>query len=189
MNRTIRRLAMVMPFCLVVAGCATDPDRMATSSSDPAFSEDQQSDLSTMTYRAVDLILAEAPEVTGNTPIVVASLSNAKDLERSSALGNIVADMVRTRLVQKGHRTSEVRLRSAISLKRDDGEFLLSRNRRALMSDPVAAAVVTGTYATSYENVYVSLKLVSTTDAHIISGADFVVPLGDVLGLIDAQGK
>jgi len=47
-----------------------------------------------------------------------------------------------------------------------------------------AAAVVTGTYAASDENVYVSLKLVSVTDAHIISGADFVVPLKEVLGLL-----
>jgi TolB-like protein len=188
MNRMIRRLAMVMPLCLAVAGCATDPDQAATSSSDPAASVDQQGDLSTLTYRAVDLILAGAPEVTGSTPLVVASLSNARNLERSSALGNIVADMIRTRLAQTGHKTSEIRLRSAVSLKQGNGEFMLSRNRRALRSDPTAAAVVTGTYATSYEKVYVSLKLVSTTDAHIIAGADFVVPLGSVLGLINAYG-
>lgn len=56
------------------------------------------------------------------------------------------------------------------------------------MSAPNAAAVITGTYATSYEKVYVSIKLISVTDAHIISGADFVVPLADVLGLIDTHG-
>jgi TolB-like protein len=188
MNRTIRRLAMVMPLCMAAAGCVADPNDAAISSSTPAVSADQQNDLSTLTYRAVDLILATAPVVTGNTPLVVASLSNARNLERSSALGNIVADMIRTRLAQTGHKTSEVRLRSAMKLKNDDGEFLLSRNRNALMFAPTAAAVVTGTYATSYEKVYISLKLISTTDAHIIAGADFVVPLSDVLGLIDAHG-
>lgn len=188
MNRMIRRLAIVMPICLTAAGCIPDPDQAATSSITPTIPVDQQNDLSTLTYRAVDLILATAPEVTANTPLVVASLSNARNLERSSALGNIVADMIRTRLAQTGHKTSEVRLRSAMSLRKGDGEFLLSRNRNALMFAPTAAAVVTGTYATSYEKVYVSLKLISTTDAHIIAGADFVVPLGDVLGLIDAQG-
>ncbi|WP_158932819.1 FlgO family outer membrane protein [Acidisphaera sp. S103] len=189
MNRTIRRLAMVMPLCLAAAGCVADPDQAASSSSDPAIPADQQADLSTLTYRAVDLILAAAPQVTDSTPLVVTSLSNTKDLERSSALGNIVADMIRTRLAQTGHRTSEIRLRSAVSLKQGDGEFLLSRNRRALRSDPAAAAVMTGTYATSDEKAYVSLKLISTADAHIISGADFVVPLDDVLGLVNAQGK
>jgi TolB-like protein len=187
MNRTIRGLAIVVPLCLTVIGCATDPDRDATSSSTTATAYEQP-DLSTLTYRAVDLILAAAPEISASTPLVVASLSNAKNLEKSSALGNIVADMIRTRLAQTGHKTSEVRLRSAMSLRNGDGEFLLSRNRAALMSAPYAAAVVTGTYATSYEKVYVSIKLISATDAHILAGADFVVPLGDVLGLIDENG-
>jgi TolB-like protein len=52
------------------------------------------------------------------------------------------------------------------------------------MAAPNTAAVVTGTYATSYEKVYVSIKLISATDARILAGADFVVPLRDVLGLI-----
>jgi TolB-like protein len=174
--------------CLAATGCATDPNEAATGSVTPGASPYQQLDLSTLTYRAVDLILASAPEVSADTPLVVASLSNAKTLETSSALGNIVADMIRTRLAQTGHNTSEVRLRSAMSLKKDNGEFLLSRNRSALMSAPIAAAVVTGTYATSYEKVYVSIKLISANDAHIVAGADFVVPLGDVLGLIDEHG-
>ena len=151
MMSTIRRLAMAAAVCLAAAGCVTDPNEDATSSSAVAATPYEQPDLSTLTYRAVDLMLAAAPEVTRNTPLVVASLSDAKNLEKSSALGNIVADMIRTRLAQTGHRTSEFRLRSAMSLKRDDGEFLLSRNRGALMPAPSAAAVVTGTYATSYE--------------------------------------
>ena len=52
------------------------------------------------------------------------------------------------------------------------------------MPPPNAAAMVTGTYAVGFEKVYVSLKLVSASDAHIISGADFAVPLLDVVGLI-----
>jgi hypothetical protein len=184
---TIPRLAMAAVVCLAAAGCVTDPNQEARSSSSvPAY---VQPDLGTLTYRAVDLILAAAPEVTRDTPLVVASLSDARSLEKSSALGNIVADMIRTRLAQTGHKTSEVRLRSAMSLKRDDGEFLLSRNRGALMAPPSAAAVVTGTYATSYEKLYVSIKLMSADDSRIISGADFVLPLGDVLGLIDQHGN
>jgi TolB-like protein len=52
------------------------------------------------------------------------------------------------------------------------------------MPPPNAAAIVTGTYAASSEKVYVSIKLISSTDAHILSGADFVMPLRDVLGLL-----
>jgi hypothetical protein len=77
-----------------------------------------------------------------------------------------------------------MRLRSAISFNKGTGEFMLSRNRRALMPAHSAAAIVAGTYAASYSQVYVSLKLISATDSHIIAGADFVVPLLDVVGLL-----
>jgi hypothetical protein len=116
--------------------------------------------------------------------LVVASLTDAQNLDSSSGLGNIVADMIRTRLAQTGHETPEVRLRSSMSLRRGDGEFMLSRNRGTLMPAPSGAAIVTGTYAMSYEKVYVSIKLISASDSRIVSGADFVVPLRDVLGLI-----
>jgi FlgO protein len=92
--------------------------------------------------------------------------------------------MIRTRVVQDGHAASEIRLRSAVSFNHGEGEFLLSRNRRALMTAPSAAAIITGTYAASAESVYVSLKLISATDARILGPADFVVPVREVVGLL-----
>jgi hypothetical protein len=184
MNFSLRMLAMVVPVCLAISGCVTDPDRDASSSTAPDRTAYERQDLGTLTYRAVDLMLAAAPEVTRTTPLIVASLTDARNLESSSALGNIVADMIRSRLAQTGHRTSEVRLRSAMSLKSGNGEFALSRNRGALMPAPNAAAVVTGTYAAGYEKLYVSLKLIAATDSHIVAAEDFVVPLHDILGLL-----
>jgi FlgO protein len=52
------------------------------------------------------------------------------------------------------------------------------------MPPPSAAAIVTGTYAAGFDKVYVSLKLISVTDAHILAGADFAVSLLDVVGLL-----
>ncbi len=46
------------------------------------------------------------------------------------------------------------------------------------------AVTVTGTYAASCKKVQVNLKLVAANDAHIMAGADFAVPLPDVVGLI-----
>jgi TolB-like protein len=129
-------------------------------------------------------MLESAPEVTDSTPLIVASVSDAENMERSSALGNIVADMIRTRIVQDGHTVTEFRLRSAVSFDKGEGEFMLSRNRRALMAPPNASAVVTGTYAVDTDTLYVSLKLVSTSDSRIISAADYVIPLQNVWKLL-----
>jgi len=159
---------------------------MASSSVSQGSSPYIAGDLGTLTYRAVDLMLASAPQVGAETPLIVTSIANTEKLNSSSAFGNVIADMIRTHLAQTGHAASEMRLRTSVSLKPDDGEFLMSRDRRTLMPPPIAAAAVTGTYAASYEKVYVSLKLIGVSDSRILGGADFVIPRSDVEGLIEA---
>ena len=186
MKNTIRRCAFVGSLSLALAGCV-DPPGPATSSITEGPSPYMRGGRGSLTYRAVDLMLASAPSVTTDTPLIVASISDAQHLETSSALGNIVSDMIRTRVVQDGHSASELRLRSAINFNRGEGEFLLSRNRHALMPAPSAAAIVTGTYAAGSDTLNVRLKLVSASDAHIISAADFVMPLRDVWALLTTR--
>jgi TolB-like protein len=188
MNKYRRRFAFLLPLTLAAGGCVNDPDAPATSSVTIGAAPYVRGDISTLTYRAVDLMLAAAPEVGTGTPLVVASISDTEQVDTSSPLGNIVSDMIRTRLAQDGHTSTEMRLRRDVNFNKGQGEFLLSRNPRTLMRPPNAAAVVTGTYATSSQKVYVSLKLISASDAHIISGADFVAPIADVIGLLP-QGK
>lgn len=184
MNAMLRRFALVVPLGLALAGCVNDPQTTATSSVTIGATPYVRGDLGTLTYRAVDMLLAESPSVTRNTPLIVASVADTQHIDTTSPLGNIVSDMIRTRLAQDGHETSEIRMRREIGFNRGEGEFLLARNKRLLMEAPTAAAVVIGTYAVSTEKVYVSLKLVSATDTRIIAGADFVVPLHDVDGLL-----
>ena len=184
MNKHRLRFALILPLVLAAGGCVNDPSAVATGSVTIGDSAYVRGDISTLTYRAVDLMLAAAPEVGAGTPVVVASISDTEHVDTTSPLGNIMSDMIRTRLTQDGHTTTEMRLRRDVAFNKGQGEFLLSRNPRTLMPPPNTAAVVTGTYAAGVANVYVSLKLVSATDAHIISGADFVVPFGSVIGLL-----
>jgi len=184
------RLAAILPLGVAMAGCAlTDSPEAATSSSAFGASPYARGDLGSLTYQAVDQMLAGAPDVKSDTPLIVASIADTQNVESSTALGNIVADMIRTRIAQNGYTASEFRLRNEISFNKGEGEFLLSRNRKALMPAPNAAAIVTGTYAVSSQKVYVSIKLVSAADSHILSGADFVVPYGDVAGLLQPHRK
>jgi hypothetical protein len=180
---TVLLRCIAVSLALAVAGCG-DTQAPADSSVTSGASPANRGDLGTLTYRAVDILLAGAPDVGASTPLVVATISDVQDIETSSALGNIVADMIRTRLVQDGHSASEMRLRSAVSFIKKQGEFMLARNRLALTPPPNAAAIVTGTYAVGFGKVYVSLKLISVTDARILAGADFAVSLLDVVGLL-----
>jgi TolB-like protein len=134
-------------------------------------------------------MLSAAPEIVQGTPVVVASISDVQNLDTSSPFGNIVADFVRSRLVQKGILVPDMRKRSAVLLRRHEGELMLSRNLRALAAPPGAAAVATGTYAVSDAKIYVTLKIISEADSRILSAADFVIPTnGDNDGLLSRYG-
>jgi hypothetical protein len=137
----------------------------------------QDSNLEAVAYRAADDMLAASPTLErSGGPVVVMSIADIRDVDHSTPFGNIVADMLRTRLVQRGVAVTEIRLRSSVRLDRTDGELMLGRNRRTLLPPPVAAEVVTGTYALGQSEIYVSLKIVEASDAHILAAADFVTP-------------
>jgi hypothetical protein len=178
--------AALFALALPLGACGlNDADPGARSSANEQSHPGRASDIGTLTYRAVDLMLAETAALPAGTPMVVATVSSVEDLNKADPLGNMVSDLVRTRLVQAGANVSEMRLRNAILFQRWQGEIALSRNVGALVRPGNAAVVVTGTYAAGYTRVYVSLKMVSVSDGRIIAGADYVVPRGgDVEGLL-----
>lgn len=68
MNKYRRRFAFLLPLTLAAGGCVNDPDAPATSSVTIGAAPYVRGDISTLTYRAVDLMLAAAPEVGTGTP-------------------------------------------------------------------------------------------------------------------------
>lgn len=131
--------------------------------------------LDASTYRAVDLMLDEAPELlTARGQVVVATIADIQDVNSSTPFGNEISEMVRSRLVQRGVPVTDMRLRTSVKLDRTNGELLLSRDRRALLPPPVATNIVSGTYAVGSSRVYVSLRVIGAADGHLVSAADFV---------------
>ncbi|HEX2941472.1 MAG TPA: FlgO family outer membrane protein [Rhodopila sp.] len=166
---TAAKCTLLLAFALTA--CAPPYDPTASS----GMAAIQQPPLNQQTYTAVDSMLDRAPELLGNKgPLVVGSVEDIRDVNSSTPFGNIISEMVRTRLVQHGLRVTEMRVRSSVLLERASGELLLSRDKRALLPAPAAAEIVTGTYAVGSGKVYVSLKIINPSDGHIRAAADFV---------------
>jgi FlgO protein len=181
------RLGCAALFALGLGACSflDGSDPSANSSTIAGSAPAARADLGTLTYRAVDLMLAETPGVATGTPMVVTTISDIDDLNTASPLGNMVSDLVRTRLVQSGASVSEMRMRGAVLFDRKQGEIMLTRQINRLIRPANAAVVVTGTYAAGFSKVYVSLKMVAVADGRILAGADYVLPRGaDVEGLL-----
>ena len=183
MHHILRSLAFILPLGSMITGCASGDTATLHR---PEYIT---GDLGTLTYHAVDLVVAATPAITKNTPLVVTSLSDIQNLDQSSALGNLVADMIRSRLVQDGYSTSELRTRTTIALRKDGGEFMLARDSDKILPPKSVAAVLTGSYTAAGEKVYISLKCISVSDGHILAGVDYVVPHANVVDLLSPRGS
>ena len=108
--------------------------------------------------------------------VLVATLVNVDRLNESSRLGRIFSEQIAGRMVQRGLRVTEVKLRDNLVLHREQGELLLSREVREVSQAQNAQAVVVGTYAVSASVVYISLKLVNPVGNQVIAAHNYAVP-------------
>lgn len=169
-------LGMVVVSALALQGCATNPvhsyyygDRAGGVS---------RTDLIDVNERATDALLLNAALDAGQ-PLLVASLVNVDRLNESSRLGRIFSEQIAGRMVQRGLRVTEVKLRDNLVLHREQGELLLSREVREVSQAQNAQAVVVGTYAVSASVVYISLKLVNPLGNHVIAAHNYAVPVDE----------
>lgn len=128
--------------------------------------------------RAADALLQTAP-LDARQPVLVATLVNVDRLTESSRLGRMFSEQIAARLVQRGLRVTEVKLRDNLLLQRDQGELLLSREVREVSQAQDAQAVVVGTYAASNTVVYINLKLVNPVGNTVVAAHSYAVPMDE----------
>lgn len=139
--------------------------------------------LSFYSYKAADELISQSSDMVDyDTPIVVATLSNVNKLDTSSPLGRSFSDQMMTRFVEEGfENVSEIRLRRSLYLRESSkaasGEFLLSRDARAIAEARDAGAAVVGTYAVGGNEVLISARLIEVATGKVLSASDVRIPM------------
>jgi len=133
-------------------------------------------DLIEANHRAVDALLANAP-LDAQHPVMVATLVQVDRLSESSRLGRIFSEQIAGRMVQRGVRVVELKLRDSVALQREQGALLLSREVREISQNQEAQAVIVGTYTQSSKMLYLSVKLVLPEGNVVLSAHDYAMPL------------
>ncbi len=138
-------------------------------------------------YRAVDHLLALwGRPLDPDKPILVATLADNDDLGKSSSFGRLVPEQMASRLVNSGYTVSEIKLRNGMLVKRQGGQFMLSRDALKIGNATGAQAVLAGTYTVGKSNVFVNLKLIRAADGRIMAAHDYMMPLDrDIHHLLD----
>ncbi|BFR48111.1 hypothetical protein RVX_R11720 [Nitratidesulfovibrio sp. HK-II] len=145
--------------------------------------------LNANTYAADALHAVMASRVSTGSPILVATLADVDNLERSTPFGRVTMQQVASRLGQHGYRVLEVRMGRAMTFSQQ-GEFLLSRDATRLMqSEYDAQAALVGTYSVTGGTAYVSLRVVRLDDAAVMAAYEYHLPVrGDARRLMAGQG-
>lgn len=187
-----RMMTRALPICLasafLLSGCETL--MRAPQSTEPTYEQAALHSLKLTNYAALDALMkgyqnrTEHAVVAGNhiasssgAPFLVATLANIDQLEQSSTLGRTISEQIASRMTQNGHSVIELKVRNGVYMKRNEGEFLLTREIREVANTHKAQAVVIGTYAESASFIHVNLKLVDPATSIIIAAHDYTLPL------------
>ncbi len=180
---------------LVLSACDSLPRSQAP---EPTYEQAQNLSFSTANYNAVTELMKryQGPVSASNTgkrdganaPFIVSTLVNIDQLEQSSTLGRLISEQIASRMTQMGFGVVELKVRNSVYMKRNEGEFMLTREISDIASTHKAQAVVLGTYAESASMVYVNLKLVNPTNSQILAAYDYALPLDSMVRSLLRKG-
>ncbi|MGY0398928.1 MAG: FlgO family outer membrane protein [Ostreibacterium sp.] len=161
-----------------ISGCAPDIFNEGGSKSANHNSEKDASLIASSRQGAENLVKQAAYLKNDLKPVLVTSIANITNLDRSSALGLMISEQISNRLAQFGFPVIDIRTRKDIKVRQSTGEFMLSRDVQKISKQHSAGAVLLGTYAAGQKTVYISTRLVRPKDSRILASYDFALPIG-----------
>ncbi len=177
--------AAVLALPMLLAGCAT-PDPQAENNASAARSS---AALVNASYKAGDALLIQlSGKLAADQPLLMATIVNIDALDQSSTLGRLVSEQIATRMVQGGVRMVEMKLRSNVYLKRDQGELMLTREIGQVAQTHHAQAIIVGSYAESRDVVFINIKVIQPNTNHVLAGYDFALTKDAIVRPMLSQG-
>lgn len=101
-------------------------------------------------------------------PTVITSFANIDNLSESSSLGRLIGEHLMHELQVRAWRVADIRFTRDLIVN-DQGEFALSRDVKQLRESYPVANVVTGTYRSTIDGVLVNVRVIDSTNGHVIS--------------------
>lgn len=160
----MKRAFLGFALAALVAGCAT-----------PAPAENETVERNNAAGDVLAKLLRDRGFAT--SPVVVASAVDVENLERTSNFGRMVSEQVAGRMAFAGVPVVELKLRTALYMsEKKAGEFMLSRELKALSKEHKAAVAVVGTYSVANSDVLVTLKAVDVDNNTVVAAHSYSVP-------------
>lgn len=184
MSKRLSALVAALLGVALLAGCETLSQ--APRAPEPTYDQARSNGLTSANYAAATELMKRFQGTastnnfdgaSGASPFIVATLVNIDKLEQSSTFGRLLSEQLASRITQLGHNVVELKVRNGVFMKRNEGEFLLTREIKEVATAHKAQAVVVGTYAEASDFVYVNLKVVNPASNLILAAYDYSLPM------------
>lgn len=121
--------------------------------------------------------------------VVVTTPADLSDLERASPLSRLLGQELSTALVALGYNVQEIRKASDIMFSRGQGEFVLTRDVRALATARATVTlVVAGTYVVTPGGVRFAIEVIDARNNNIVAAANRTLPMDATVGALAGAG-
>ncbi len=173
----IKYFPLLLVFFLVITGCS----RLNCSRLQPLLGRDIN--LVHLGDEIGDVLIREAvrPLFPGDPgkPVLTVTFVDNNDLNTTSPFGRSLQNHVSSAFVRRGYTVREVKLRRDLFIRRQSGEFMLSRELGLINERQNAQAVIVGTYSLAGRVMYLSARLVNPTTKTVLSTFDRRLCLDD----------
>ena len=121
--------------------------------------------------------------------VVITTPADLGDLERASPMARLFGQELYSAFVGLGYNVQEIRKASDIIFSRQEGEFALTRNTRALANQRATATlVVAGTYTLTPSGVRFNIEVIDARNNNIVASSSRTLPMDATVASLSAPG-
>ncbi|MBF0424422.1 MAG: hypothetical protein HQL66_01185 [Magnetococcales bacterium] len=136
-------------------------------------------DMTESAYAAADAMVNELDErMMPQQSILPVTFVNLDNLDETSSLGRLIARQMASRFTQRGYSVMEVKVRKDLLIRKDQGEFVLSREMEKIGQEYKAKMLLVGHYTVAQNRVYVNAQVIRLKDKMALASRDFTLNLG-----------
>ncbi|MBF0136630.1 MAG: FlgO family outer membrane protein [Magnetococcus sp. DMHC-1] len=164
---------------LAGAGCASRPPPETMPLVSQPMTQPMPQDLTESAYAAVDIMVQELEErMMPQQTILPVTFVNLDNLEETSSLGRLIARQMASRFTQRGYSMMEVKVRKDLVIRKDEGEFILSREIEKIGQEHKAKALLVGSYTVAQNRIFVNAQIIRLKDKVALASRDFSLGMG-----------
>jgi TolB-like protein len=123
------------------------------------------------------------------SPIVITTFVDINDFERTSPMGRMFSELMMSELQSRNFKVIELRKGAYISMHKDKGEFILSRDIENTAKKYDAVSIMTGTYTIVGNAIILNGRMISVRDNQVYSAWTNRITLTDELQRIMHSGR